>query len=207
MPLKQYIKSHIIKNNKSHCEINSHEIYNEDVLDIVELLNQQPHVKSLEIGQTNIDDDGIILLSKLLHVTHLTLKRGKFGDDGAIALIRNDQFKSLNFYGNPRLTDITGKVMANESQQIFLDVTDTSIKQECKDKIAEKVARNIVAANLAAANPTTYTQASAPSSPSSSRFFEEKKEGSPKKDGNPYNEILLKAQQDRKEVNIRVSKI
>jgi hypothetical protein len=187
MPLKEHIKLHISSNKKTHCEINSHEIYDEDVNEIVALLNQLPHVKILEIGQTNITDEGIVLLNRLTHVTYLTLKRGNFGDDGAIALVRNERFKGLNFHGNSSITDEAGVVMANESQQTFLDVSDTSITEGCKEKIVARVSNNKGAA---------YTSAS------SSRFFDEKKDP-----GNRFDETLMKAQHDRDAVQIKLRKI
>jgi hypothetical protein len=190
MPLKEHFKLHITSNKKTHCEINSHEIFDEHVDEIVALLNQQRHVTSLEIGQTNISDNGVKKLNKLEHVTNLSLPRNNFSDEGAIELVRNSKFQSLNFHGNKAITNRTGEVMASESTQIFLKLSDTAITLACKEKINSRIALN---QKNRPYHPTANV------SPLKQRFFEEKKSD---EETNRFNEMFEKARQDRSDISM-----
>jgi hypothetical protein len=142
MPLfDRVIKEIQDKNSKdTHLDLAFHGLFDKDMEQLVNLLNETPRITSIDLHGNNIWNAGGTL-AKLLHVSALNLYRNSLSFEGISALAESN-IKNLNLKRNS-LTDAAGAVLATQSKQLQLDVSENrKITEETLQLITQRIIKN-----------------------------------------------------------------
>lgn len=143
MPLLPHIKERIIKNTNQMLNLSNAGIWDEHICELVELVNANPAVTSLNLADNNISTAGATELVSLKYIKNLDVSRNNFDDDSAIILIKAPEFTGLDLSRNFGITDKTGQYILDQNvQHTTLSIRQTGISSKLYNKISEKIACN-----------------------------------------------------------------
>lgn len=140
MPIPQYIKSTIAKNDSTINEIKiNSELFDEDIPELVELLNDNSYITSLNLYRNNIGDCSSTKLSELKHIKKLNLSANNLSDEGIKPLIMNSNFSHIDLSRN-NLTNEGANFIAENSKQIFINISSNiKIDEEILANVNKKI--------------------------------------------------------------------
>lgn len=94
--------------------------------ELVEALNSNKKIKSLNLSKTELSDKSVRLLAKCKHIREMHLDDNEIGNGGAIALASANKLKKLHLSLN-LIGDLGAKHLANCSSLTELDISENGL--------------------------------------------------------------------------------
>lgn len=111
----------------------------EDLPEIVKLLNQNSFIETLSLKDNSIRNPAE--LAKLSYVKSIDFSRNNLNGTGLLQLLQKKQFTHLDLYQN-NLKEESGKLIAENTRQLRLNIERNPISKEIQAQIAAKITAN-----------------------------------------------------------------
>jgi hypothetical protein len=131
-----------INKSKASLELVRCGLWDEDIDEIIDLINNNKNISTVNLSENSFSDAAIIKLISLKNVTSLQLSRMDIGNEGAIALVRHKPFIRLDLSKNQLIDNRAGTAILEIGTQIHLDLSHTAIKPEIQDNISQRIQAN-----------------------------------------------------------------
>lgn len=147
MPISE-IKKHSIKAcdpNIHHETLAEHALVNGDLQEVVDLLNSNRFITSLDLSRNAIggNKDGLTaikILKQLKFITELNLSSTDFTDSAAYELATS-QFVRINLT-RTSMSDAAANVFKEHAKQVYLNLDHTNVSQKLKEEVKKKIDAN-----------------------------------------------------------------
>jgi hypothetical protein len=133
-----------INKSKASLELVRCGLWDEDIDEIIDLINKNKNIYTVNLSENSFSDAAIIKLINLKNVTSLQLSRMDIGNEGAIALVRHKPFIRLDLSKNQLIDNKAGTAILEIATQIHLDLSHTAIKPEIQNNISLRIQNNII---------------------------------------------------------------
>jgi hypothetical protein len=136
MTIPNFINDYISKySSPLDIDISNAGLKDQDTNDLIQLINNNPAIKGINLSQNNMGDESVEMLLKLVNVKYLILSHTDITNIGAIKLIESNRFSSLDLSRNKGINNNTGERILALNYRNKINLVQTRISNDLLEKI------------------------------------------------------------------------